>query len=906
MTPSLPVTHWCTSSTSGGAGIAAMRLHRALLDGGVASRFRSLDDGPETITTPVVGSRTQPLVQEEIIALDRPGSGQTRFSLPTGGLADPSLLDHPGVQHLHWVNDLLGMGDLARLRTNGRPVVWTFHDHWPITGGCHYLGGCRANETDCGGCPQLPARSLGWAARLLRAKADLPTASRPVAVCPSRWMAEAAGRSLLWRDARIEHIPNAVDTTAFAPGDRLAARTHLGLPTEGPLLLFVADQFGERRKGYDLLLAALDGLTRRIPGLRCLAVGGAKQDSRGDLNPIIGCGHISDERLLRLHYVASDLVIVPSREDNLPNILLEASACGIPAVGFSVGGIPEAIIDRRTGLIAGTPSAEHLAEAVLEAFADGRRLAAWGAAAREHALRTYDAPMIARRHQDLYASLSGAEPGPSPAPHSAWPEVELVSSAAHQRVERLSGLLAVSERDREDRLAVINRQAAELAVVTEDHRRRGELIETMHRQQQEGDAARKDLDERSRNLESALLGIENERRPLLDALDAAQAVVFRLGDDLRGEREARTHAERSAELLRAQLAGVDQDRNERLLVIQRLDRELEEVRHDQGERGALIQRLDSELRAVSADRDLLRASAAELAERLAEAETDRGARLEVIQRQHREMEVLRGDHAERGALIAMLDAQVRAINDDRDQLRSASERLVERLRDVEADRAARLTVIERQHGGLQALAADHAARGRLLDELDGRLQAVEADRAARLEVIERQHEELQTLTADHAERGCLLDELDQRLQAVEADRAARLAVIRRQEQELRTLDADRAARLAIIERQHGELRTLTADHAERGRLLDELDGRLQAVEADRTGRLAIIERQHGELAGLRSEQLRDTDLLQQLQAELLVLQARETLVENYLRLLRDGRGKRVAGFVLRRIIPPPP
>lgn len=307
----------------------------------------------------------------------------------------------PDVTHLHWVNHgMLSLRDVARLQG---PVVWTLHDSWAFTGGCHSPQDCMKYRDRCGGCPELGSR---WERDLSRwnwnRKRGIWKTAAFAVVAPSRWLAGMAENSSLLAGRRIEVIPNAVDDAVFRPMDRAAARRALGLPENAPIFLFGA--YGaatDWNKGMDLWRAALPAVAQKCPGA-VAAVAGAPVGALGALPlPVRELGLLSPARMA-LAMAAADAVVVPSRMENLPNVVAESLACGTPVAAFAVGGIPEMIRPGETGFLAKPHEAEELGQGICELLVRGGEMrAACAAYARE----TTAPETVARRHLELYRSL---------------------------------------------------------------------------------------------------------------------------------------------------------------------------------------------------------------------------------------------------------------------------------------------------------------------------------------------------------------------------------------------------------------------------------------------------------------------------------------------------------------------
>lgn len=294
----------------------------------------------------------------------------------------------------------MSVRDIARIQP---PVVWTMHDMWPFCGAEHYTPQDRwknGYESPVTGMDRLNRGT--W-----KRKAAAWT-RRPHMVAPSRWMASCASSSRLMEGWDVSVIPNPIDTTAWAPHEPSVCRDLLGLPRDVPLLAFGA--MGGRkdpRKGYDLLRDALRSLRGSMDGLQLVVFGErAPKDVSDDLGfPIRYLGHLHDEASLRLLYCSVDAMLIPSRQDNLPNTAVEALACGTPVVGFDTCGMPDLVEHGSTGWLATPFDPGHLAQGIHWVLEDPERSRALRGASRAKALATFAEDVVARRYERLYHDL---------------------------------------------------------------------------------------------------------------------------------------------------------------------------------------------------------------------------------------------------------------------------------------------------------------------------------------------------------------------------------------------------------------------------------------------------------------------------------------------------------------------
>ncbi len=174
---------------------------------------------------------------------------------------------------------------------------------------------------------------------------------------------------------RVHVVYNGLDMQKFRPGDRAAARARLGLPPDGPIVLFVGNLL--LTKGAGVLLEAMDILNREGKAPRCLVVGRGRDEnrlremiSRLGLDGVVGLVGPKPHDQLADWYHACNLLALPSFSEGIPNVLMEASACGRPFVATHVGGIPEIARDAACRLIP-PRDPQALAEAITEVLAWG-------------------------------------------------------------------------------------------------------------------------------------------------------------------------------------------------------------------------------------------------------------------------------------------------------------------------------------------------------------------------------------------------------------------------------------------------------------------------------------------------------------------------------------------------------
>ena len=291
------------------------------------------------------------------------------------------------------------------------PIVWTLHDMWPFTGGCHYDMDCGRYQSGCGECPQLHSHGKHdlsyWT---WRRKSQCWAETRIALVCPSRWLANCAAKSPLLSGQRIEVIPNGLDLSRFQPMDRQFSRKALGIPEQKKIVLFGAmNALSDPKKGFNMLSPALQQLRQRhdASDYELLIFGASKPTHPADFGFVSHyLGSLHDDVSLALLYSASDVTVVPSLHENLSNVVIESLACGTPVVAFDIGGMPDMIDHQANGYLAKAFDPSDLARGIEWVAEDQDRWGSLSRHARAKAERTYDLSEIAKRYLNLYGELT--------------------------------------------------------------------------------------------------------------------------------------------------------------------------------------------------------------------------------------------------------------------------------------------------------------------------------------------------------------------------------------------------------------------------------------------------------------------------------------------------------------------
>lgn len=368
-----------TSERTGGAAIAAGRLTEALKSHGIKAKMLVRDKQTDRISTVALGGgwkQVRKFVWERVViwinshfrrerlfSVDIANTGNDITRLPEFKEAD--------LIHLHWINQgMLSLKVIRKILASGKPVVWTMHDMWACTGICHHARTCTAFHSECGACPMIYSQKRkDLSTRIFRQKQRLYASGGIHFVTCSHWLEGMAKQSALLANQPVSVIPNPISTTLFHPMKQTEARQKLALPTEGKLILFGSVKLTDKRKGIDYMVEACRLLAKQHPALKEQLALVAVGMHAAELQPLVpfkvhNMGYVREEHQLVEIYNAADLYVIPSLDENLPNTIMEAMACGTPCVGFPTGGIPEMIDHLKNGYLTKEHSAEQLAEGI--------------------------------------------------------------------------------------------------------------------------------------------------------------------------------------------------------------------------------------------------------------------------------------------------------------------------------------------------------------------------------------------------------------------------------------------------------------------------------------------------------------------------------------------------------------
>ncbi len=412
----MKILHVSSHDIGSGAAHAARRLHRCLRGNGINSWFLCQQQQSEDHYT--VGSQR---LYAKILARFRPYLERLPLSfcrhrqnsvfhlqwLPGEVLTSIARQD-PEIVHLHWICD--GFVRIEALAKIQRPIVWTLHDMWAFTGGCHYSAECDAYKFSCGSCPQLGSQSeydfSRWTWK--RKKKSWQQLNLTI-VTPSRWLATCAGKSGLFRNVPVRHIFYPLDLQQYHFNRRQCARDLLHLPKGKKIILFGAlSATSDLRKGFHLLVPALQKLKEHFVAdqMDVVVFGASEPRNPPDFGfKVHYLGRLHDNISLSLVYAACDVFVAPSLEDNLPLTIMESLACGTPCAAFDIGGISDLIEHQHNGYLARPLDTDDLARGIAWILETGNRWQMLSRNSRKKAETMFDQQKVADMYTDLYQEI---------------------------------------------------------------------------------------------------------------------------------------------------------------------------------------------------------------------------------------------------------------------------------------------------------------------------------------------------------------------------------------------------------------------------------------------------------------------------------------------------------------------
>jgi glycosyltransferase involved in cell wall biosynthesis len=411
----MKILHLNSSDNFGGAARAAFRLHKALNEHLSSVKSEMLvskkgtgDPNVNTVSYSVI-HKMRPFL--ETIPLrkynTRKNVPYSSSWVPFSGILNKINEQNPDIVHLHWVNaGYLRIEDLGKIK---RPIVWTLHDMWAFTGGCHIDLGCGKFQKECGACPVLNSnKEKDLSKRVFQRKLNTYSKIQNLTIVGlSKWLSKCAQESTLLKKMDIVNLPNPIDTRVFKNIEKKTAREILSLDPNKKYILFGAmNSTSDPNKGFEELKYALYQLKNQKEKIELLVFGSCGKKNKEYIYelPVNYLGRVHDDVTLMLMYNAADLVVVPSKQENLSNVIMESLSCGTPVVGFDIGGNGDMIDHKVNGYLADSREPITLAEGInwIINEANSNILSI---AARNKVLKCFESKIVAEQYINLYRGI---------------------------------------------------------------------------------------------------------------------------------------------------------------------------------------------------------------------------------------------------------------------------------------------------------------------------------------------------------------------------------------------------------------------------------------------------------------------------------------------------------------------
>ena len=298
---------------------------------------------------------------------------------------------------------MMRVEDIARIKA---PIVWSLHDNWAFTGGCHIMWECEKYKTECGACPRLGSNKKNdLSSKVFKRKQKAFESKKDMTIVGlSSWLNNASKSSTLLKEKNHINLPNPIDTNIFKPFDKEKSRELWSLPQSKKLVLFGANSAtSDINKGFKELSEALHKLEDK--DIEFVVFGSSEpKESQNFGFKTHYLGHLHDDVSLVTLYSAVDVMIVPSLQEAFGQTASEAMACGTPVVAFGHTGLLDIIDHQRNGYLAKPFDTTNLKDGI-EWVLDHEDYEKLCLNAREKVRKEFDNVLVAKKYIELYKEI---------------------------------------------------------------------------------------------------------------------------------------------------------------------------------------------------------------------------------------------------------------------------------------------------------------------------------------------------------------------------------------------------------------------------------------------------------------------------------------------------------------------
>jgi glycosyltransferase involved in cell wall biosynthesis len=403
-----------TTELSGGSGIAAQRIHKALIEKNIPSQLLSRK-GTTFLPHSSRDNRYSSILWRNLESIST--SRQWKKSNHDRGLfTSPQWIYKTQLQdiaaqasiiNLHWISRWLDQPSFFNSIPDHIPIVWSLHDMNPLTGGCHHALDCDQFTTHCCDCPHLKnsgKRDQAW--KNFQLKAKLYQRLNLHFVGNSNWTTTQAQKSALGKYASsIRTISLGIDTNDYQPVDPNIAKAALKVNPDDFAIAFACADLSDQNKNLSVLLAAISELAKNHSITLIIFGSGQIPEFKSQITTL-NLGHLSSPHLQSLAYSAADIFVMPSKIESFGLTALESMACGTPVLAFRTGGIPDLVIHGETGWLCDEiGSARSLFDGLHWMLQHPQERSHLGKSARERVEREFTDDIMANHYINLYQEL---------------------------------------------------------------------------------------------------------------------------------------------------------------------------------------------------------------------------------------------------------------------------------------------------------------------------------------------------------------------------------------------------------------------------------------------------------------------------------------------------------------------
>ncbi len=416
------IIHLSSTDNKGGGARSVYRIHKRMLAEGVDSKMfvRSKSTNDKEV---ISYKKNSGFLQRLKLKLRR--------KLKTGGLgyfhSDNSIhngfspavspygktvvkqLPKADIVTLNWVGNFLDYRDIQNLPKKADKLVWRLSDMNPFTGGCYYDNYCGKFRTSCGSCPciksedpyDISSQSLEIKQKVIQ---SLPKGFLHI-IAQSQWIKDEIKSSVVFKNIPVTRIPNGVDTSIFKPSPNNELRDQLKIDKNNIVIAFIAQSLDNPRKGREYFIKTLNALKDKTTApITVLAIGGSELSAIEGIQ-ILNISNISNNSELASMYSLADIYVISSVQDNLPNTVLEAMACGTPVCGFDIGGIPDVVKHGKSGFLAPLFNIDKLSDFIAQLIEDKSLLSKFSTKSREIIENEFSLDKQFENYMNYYNSL---------------------------------------------------------------------------------------------------------------------------------------------------------------------------------------------------------------------------------------------------------------------------------------------------------------------------------------------------------------------------------------------------------------------------------------------------------------------------------------------------------------------